>query len=155
MALSAFVIWEVETGGSDGTGTTPVNSGGFDPSQNAGMLSNLMTTSGLSSSPTVTSSYSFAQTDLGAFVFIYGGGNTVKWTPGWYKITGVSGGAATLSAAVGTVVLFTPGVGPRRVEYGRRLRGRVHARRRRHLEHRLLSAGQEPARVAWGHGQPV
>jgi hypothetical protein len=77
------------------------------------MLKDLATTTGLSSSPTVTSgTYTFAYSDVGAYLFIYGGGTNTKWTPGWYKITGVSGMAATLSAGVGAVVFFMPGVGP-------------------------------------------
>jgi hypothetical protein len=50
-----------------------------------------------------SASYSFQASDVGAWLFISAGTNTVK---GWYKIASVSSGAATLDAATGHAVLF-------------------------------------------------
>lgn len=98
MALSAFTVWEARTGGSD-----TACSGGFNP-QNANMATDGAATSANTSSPVFTSaSYTFVAGDVGAWLFIKSGSN---WIPGWYQIASVSAGAATLTASVGTAVLF-------------------------------------------------
>ena len=98
MALAATTIFEVRTTGSDTN-----NGGAFDPGQTAGMLTDGAATSATSSAPVFTSaSYSFVAGDAGAWLFIASGTN---WTPGWYQIASVSGGAATLSAAVGAAII--------------------------------------------------
>ncbi len=99
MALPAGLIHEVRSGGSDST-----NGGGFNPA-NANFPTDLAATSGNTASPVVTSaSYTFVAGDVGAYVFVKAGGG---WNFGWYKIASVAGGAATLDAAIGHVVLST------------------------------------------------
>ena len=98
MALSNTTIWEVQTGGSD-----TLNGGAFDPGQTAGMFTDGAATAALTTAPVFTSaSYTFLPADVGAWVFIGAGTN---WSIGWYQITSVSGGAATLVASIGTVPL--------------------------------------------------
>lgn len=87
------VIWEVRNGGSD-----TANGGGFDPGRTAGMYTDGAATSATGNSPVFTSAYSFVTADEGAWIYIASGTN---WQPGWYQIASVSGGAATLKAAVG------------------------------------------------------
>lgn len=100
IAFATTLIFEVETGGSD-----TLASGCFNPS-NANMAADGAATSATGNSPVFSSaSYNFVAGDVGAWVFIKSGTN---WTPGWYKIASVSSNAATLSAAVGAAVLFTP-----------------------------------------------
>ena len=102
MAISAFAIWEVESGGSD-----TANGGGFDPSQTAGMFTDGAATVATGSSPVFTSaSYNFVAGDVGAWVYIGAGTN---WIAGWYNIASVASNAATLSAAIGSAVLSTGG----------------------------------------------
>lgn len=97
MALSQYTIWEVETGGSDS-----LNGGAFDLSQTAGMLTDGVGGTGTSASCTFSSaSYSFLAGDVGAWLYI---APTTNWNYGWYKITSVSGGTATVNAAAGQAV---------------------------------------------------
>lgn len=99
MALTATCVLDVRSGGSDAN-----NGGGFDPGQTAGMLTDGAATSATGNSPVFTSaSYSFVAGDVGAWVFIASGTN---WTAGYYEIASVSGGGATLKAAVGEAVLI-------------------------------------------------
>jgi hypothetical protein len=85
------------------TSGNSANGGGFDPA-NANMATDLAATSGNTASPVVTSaSYNFVSGDVGAWVFVKSGTN---WTPGWYKIASVAANAATLTAGVGTAVLY-------------------------------------------------
>jgi hypothetical protein len=94
MALSAYAFWEVRSLGSDN------NSGGFDP--NATMKSTLSCSDGTSSTPTVTASdYTFVSQDVGYYLYIKSGTN---WTPGWYLITSVSAGNATVNATGGQFI---------------------------------------------------
>ncbi len=100
MAIAAGVIWEVQTGGSD-----TACSGGFNPA-NASMATDLTTDSntGNTASPVVSSaSYNFAAGDVGHWVFIKSGTN---WIPGWYKIASVASNKATLTATIGSAVLY-------------------------------------------------
>jgi hypothetical protein len=91
-------MWEAwPTSGSSSNG------GGFDPG-NTSFAADLAATSGNTASPVVTSaSYNFVAGDVGAWVFVKSGTN---WTPGWYKIASVAANAATLTAGVGTAVLY-------------------------------------------------
>lgn len=98
MGFSATTIWEVRNGGSD-----TANGGGFDAG-NASFATDLAATSATGSSPVVTSaSYNFAAGDVGAWLFIQSGTN---WTPGWYQIASVAANAATLTASIGSAVLW-------------------------------------------------
>src|SRR3990167_4043325 len=98
MAIAATAIWEIQNGGSD-----TLNGGGFDPGQAAGMFTDGAATVANTAAPVFTSaSYSFVVGDIGAWVYIAAGAN---WTPGWYVINGVGGGAATLGAAIAAAVL--------------------------------------------------
>jgi hypothetical protein len=97
MAIAVGTVWEVR-----GTGNA-ANAGGFNVG-NANFPTDLTATSGTGSSPAVSSaSYSFVSGDVGASVFVRSGTN---WVPGFYLIASVSGGAATLSAAIGAVSLY-------------------------------------------------
>lgn len=92
MALSAGVQLELRNGGSDTN-----CSGGFDPSQTAGMYTDGAATSANTSAPVFSSaSYNFVAGDVGAYVFIGAGTN---WTKGWYPIVSVASNVATLGAA--------------------------------------------------------
>jgi hypothetical protein len=96
-ALSANNVIEIRQAGNS------ANAGFFNPT-NANMATDLAATSANTVSPIVTSaSYTFVAGDVGAYVFIKSGTN---WTPGWYRIASVAGGAATLTAGVGTSVLW-------------------------------------------------
>lgn len=97
MAFAAGTIWENWT-----TGAT-TNGGGFDPT-NANFATDLAATSANGSSPVVSSaSYTFVAGDVGAWLFIQSGTN---WTPGWYQIASVASNQATLTAGIGTAVLY-------------------------------------------------
>lgn len=98
MALSAVTQWEVQSLGAIGNGS------GF-ATDAANFSTNLSATGATGSTPVIThGSYAFVSGDVGAFVYIKSGTN---WTPGWYKITSVSSGLATVNAAVGAVLLAT------------------------------------------------
>jgi hypothetical protein len=98
MSLSAYTIWEVlPASGSDST-----TSGGFDPSQTAGMATDGAATSATGNAPVFSSaSYNFVSGDVGAYVYIASGTN---WVPGWYKVASVASNKATLNA---TAAQFT------------------------------------------------
>lgn len=96
MALASTGILNIHPGGSDN------NPGYFNPGATA-LASDLTATGGTSNAPVVSSaSYSFGAGDVGALVYVKSGTN---WTPGWYRITSVSAGAATLDATLGNGVL--------------------------------------------------
>lgn len=98
MALSATTIWEVEDGGSD-----TINGAAFDPGQTAGMATDGAVTLANTSAPVFTSaSYNFVAGDVGAWVFIPSGTNSI---PGWYKIASVAANAATLNGTIGQGVV--------------------------------------------------
>lgn len=108
MALAAATLHEVAATGSDGNAGSDANGGGFNPT-NANMPTDLAadTNTGNTSSPVVSSAtYTFQAGDVGHWVFIKAGTNT---TPGWFKISSVSAGKATLSAAIGASVLYNTG----------------------------------------------
>ncbi|MES2367703.1 MAG: hypothetical protein V4563_17635 [Pseudomonadota bacterium] len=99
MAISANVIFDVRTGGSD-----TANGGAFDPSVSAGMNADGAATSANTSAPVFTSAaYSFVAGDVGAWLFIQAGTNCFV---GWFQIASVAANAATLSAASGAAVFY-------------------------------------------------
>lgn len=103
-ALSASTIYELNASAT----ASNVNGGGFNPT-NANMLTDLVTSTGTSATPSVTSAtYTFVAGDVNDWVYIKAGTN---WLPGWYKIASVSAGAATLSAAVGEAVVSDASIG--------------------------------------------
>ena len=84
-------IFEIQANGSNS------NSGMFDPS--ATLTTTLATSNGTSATPTVTASnYTFVSSDIGDYLYIKSGTN---WNPGWYRITAVNAGAATVDASIG------------------------------------------------------
>jgi hypothetical protein len=86
-------IFEIHANGSNS------NSGMFDPS--ATLTTTLTTSNGTSATPTVTASnYTFVSSDIGDYLYIKSGTN---WNPGWYRITAVNAGAATVDASIGSV----------------------------------------------------
>jgi len=101
MALSGDTCWEVRTGGSDS-----VNGGGFNPgNSNFPTDGTVDTNTGNTASPVFSSaSYNFVAGDVGAWVFIKSGTNTL---PGWYQIASVASNKATLSAAIGAAVCYS------------------------------------------------
>ena len=102
-ALTASVQWSVIATGNANNG------GGFDPSQTAGMLTNLASTSSNSATPTFSSaSYTFVAGDVGDWVFVGAG---ASWQLGFYKITSISGNNAVVDAAIGHVILYTAATG--------------------------------------------
>jgi len=97
MAFTATAVWEVRTAGDD------VNHGGGFDRGVAGFPTDGAATVATGNSPVFTSaSYTFVAGDVGAWVYIKSGTN---WTSGWYLISSVNAGAATLNAAVGAAVL--------------------------------------------------
>jgi len=75
------------------------NSGFFDAS--ASYTSTLSTSNGTSATPIVTASnYTFVSTDIGNYLYLFGNST---WLHGWYRITSVNAGAATVDASVGSV----------------------------------------------------
>lgn len=98
MALTAGTIFQIQATATTGN----VNGAGFNPA-NANFPTDLVGTSATTASPVVSSAtYAFVAGDVNNWVYIKSGTN---WTPGWYQIASVSGGSATLNAAVGAVVL--------------------------------------------------
>lgn len=98
MAFTSSAIWEVQVTGND------ANGGGFDPGV-AGFSTDgtVDSNTGNTAAPVFsTVSYSFAASDVGAWVYIKAGTNSI---PGWYKIVSVAGGKATLNASIGQAVL--------------------------------------------------
>lgn len=86
-------IFEIQANGNNS------NSGMFDP--NATLTTTLSTSNGTSATPTVSASnYTFVSSDIGDYLYVKSGTN---WNPGWYKITAVNAGAATLDASIGNV----------------------------------------------------
>ena len=102
MAISANTNWT-----ADLTSGTDTNGGGFNPTS-ANMSTDLTATSATGTAPVVSSaSYSFVAGDVGAWVFVQSGTN---WIPGWYKISSVATGSATLNATAGAAILYANGV---------------------------------------------
>lgn len=98
MAIAATTIWNARTDGDDTCGA------GFNP-DNANMMTDLAATVATGNAPVCTSAtYTFVAGDVGKHLFIKSGTN---WTPGWYVISSVAGGAATIQATVGTVTLYS------------------------------------------------
>jgi hypothetical protein len=104
MALGANSIIDVRSGGSDTANGGSFNTGYSGsltfPSDGAATVAN-------TSSPVFSSaSYNFVSGDVGAWLYIKSGSG---WIPGWYQIASVSSNKATLTAGVGTAVLFFEG----------------------------------------------
>jgi hypothetical protein len=99
-AMRELAQTDVRTGGSDS------NAGGFDTGV-SGFATDGAVTSATGASPVFSSaSYTFVAGDVGAWVYIGAGTN---WNPGFYQIASVSGGNATLSAAIGAACLASGG----------------------------------------------
>lgn len=100
MAFSSSAVWEVESGASDSNG------GGFDPGVTGFPTDGTVdTNTGNTSAPVFSSaSYNFVAGDVGAWIFIKSGTNSI---PGWYKIASVASNKATLNAAIGAATLFS------------------------------------------------
>lgn len=97
MALSATTLWELNTSAT----ASNVNGGGFNYA-NANFLTDYTATSATGNSPVISSaSYTFVAGDVGAWIYVQAGTN---WTPGFYKITAVNAGAATVNATIGAAV---------------------------------------------------
>ena len=100
-AIPANAIWHLR---SDATASN-VN-GGFFNTGNANFPTDgtVDTNTGNTNSPVFSSaSYNFVAGDVGAWIFIKSGTNTY---PGFYQIASVASNKATLTASVGTAVLF-------------------------------------------------
>jgi hypothetical protein len=97
MALSARCTCEVRTTGSDS------NAGGFSPQAfAANFLTDLTASDANTDSPVVSSAtYTFVTGDVNDWLFVSSGTN---WRQGFYQITAVNAGAATLNAAVGAAL---------------------------------------------------
>lgn len=100
-ALASTVYWEARAGAT----ASMVNGGGFDIANI--VMTDLTTTAGTDVDPVVSSlTYSFVAGDVGAWVYISGGTN---WIPGWYQISSVLAGNATLDASNGSCVQLRNG----------------------------------------------
>lgn len=95
MAIPATLIHEVRTTGND------ANGGGFDPANaNFATDGTVDTNTGNTASPVFSSaSYNFVTGDIGAWLFIKSGTNSI---PGWYQIASVGSNKATLTATIGS-----------------------------------------------------
>lgn len=97
ITASSSIIYELNASAT----ASNVNGGGFNPT-NANMLTDLAATSATGNAPVLTStSYTFVAGDVGHWVYIKSGTN---WTAGWYVISSVDAGAATVNATIGTAV---------------------------------------------------
>lgn len=101
MAIPATLIHEVRTTGND------ANAGGFDPANaNFATDGTVDTNTGNTASPVFSSaSYNFVTGDIGAWLFIKSGTNSI---PGWYQIASVGSNKATLTASIGSAPLYNP-----------------------------------------------
>lgn len=96
MALATGTIFAIQASAT--TGNT--NGSGFNPG-NSNFPTDGVVASGTTSTPTLSSAtYSFVAGDVGASVYLPAQSNIV---PGWYPITSVASGVATLNAAIGQV----------------------------------------------------
>lgn len=100
MARDVRLIWTCKAGST----AANKNGGGFNP-YNANFPTDLATTTGTSATPTVSGAYAFTENDatFGAWVYVAAGTN---WIQGFYQITGVNGGVATLNAAIGAASVW-------------------------------------------------
>lgn len=97
MAIAAGTIWEINSAATAGN----LNGGGFNIG-NANFLTNYTATSATGDAPVISSaSYTFVAGDVGAWLYVKAG---TSWTVGFYQITAVNGGAATVNAAIGAAV---------------------------------------------------
>jgi len=106
MAIDAGTLWEMRATAT----ANMVNGGGFNIN-NANFISDFTTDSNTAntSSPVLSSaSYSFVAADANAWIFVAFGTN---WTKGFYPIGSVSGGKATINAAVGAGLIANPVTG--------------------------------------------
>lgn len=93
---------QFEVNGS--TGSDTANGGGFSPAC-TGFATDLAATVATSGAPIVTSaSYNFITRDNGAYLFL--ATTAGNFSPGWYLIASTAGNAATLTATVGSAVLY-------------------------------------------------
>lgn len=99
MAIAATTLWEMNPSAT----ANMLNGGGFNTA-NANFLTNFAATSATGNAPVITTaSYTFVAGDVGAWIYVSAGSN---WTPGFYKITSVAAGAATVNATVGAAVQY-------------------------------------------------
>lgn len=97
MAVATSTIWEFNASAT----ASMVNGGGFNY-QATGPINNASWGSANTSTPTVsTATYTFVAGDVGHWVY-----SVSTAFPGFYKITSVGAGVATLDAAVGAGVIF-------------------------------------------------
>lgn len=100
--LGTSAVFEVRSGATAGN----LGGGGFNPA-NTHFIANWTATNANTASPVVSSvSYSFVAGDVGAYFYVKSG---TSWTPGWYPIASVSGGNATLNAAIGAAIQVVSG----------------------------------------------
>ena len=100
MALSATIDWEIRTGATAGM----LNGGGFDRAATFGITDGTVdANTGNTDSPILSSAtYTFVASDDEAWVFIPTG--HADCVSGFYQIASVTGGKATLRAAIGQAV---------------------------------------------------
>lgn len=99
MAISATTLWQLQATAT----ANNVNGGGFNTG-NAAFPTDATATSATGNAPVISSAtYSFVAGDVGAWVYIKSGTN---WLPGFYNITSVTTGTATVNATLGSGVTF-------------------------------------------------
>lgn len=97
MALATGTLWEIRASATTGN----VNGAGFNTA-NANFPTDATATSATGNAPVISSAtYTFVAGDVGSWVYIKAGTN---WTPGFYQISSVAGGAATVNATIGAAV---------------------------------------------------
>ena len=103
MALASTSILECNPSAT----ANNVNGGWFNYA-NANFITNYAATLANTAAPVITSAtYTFVAGDVNAWVYVQSG---VSWTPGFYKISAVASGAATLNATIGAAVQLVDGV---------------------------------------------
>lgn len=99
--VSPNVVFHCDTAATAGN----VNGGGFNPS-NANFMTDGVIASGTGAAPTLSSvTYAFVAGDVGDWVFLAAGNGTGFF--GWYKITSVTAGVATLNATIGQASVWS------------------------------------------------
>lgn len=105
-ALPSTIVWEVRPGvgsNSNGGGFDSAETGvGTDYSQQNSAQYNFTDLATASTTTVTSASHSFVTADVGNIIHISAG---TGYTTGWYEITSVSGGAATLDRSPGAMGL--------------------------------------------------
>lgn len=100
MAIGAGTVFQIQSTATAGN----VNGGAFNPG-NANGITDGVIAGGTGSTPTLSSAtYTFLSADINHWIYFPTQSNMYA---GWYQITGVNAGVATLAAGIGTAQIVT------------------------------------------------